>query len=166
MHLELNFRPTVQIITVVRNSVMRLYERVLEDPDVSARIALATHELLENTLRHSVDGNAMLHITVEGAVGDGLNSLGASKPPHITIETRNRASAANIADLTAQALEMDASDANTYLIELMGRCADSDEDGGLGLARIRAEAEMDIAVKTEGDCVSIIASMTNLGAAA
>lgn len=167
MHLELNFRPTVQIITVVRNSVMRLYERVLNDPDTSARIALATHELLENTLRHSVDGNAMLHISVEGpqdAAQDGDRGKGGAQ--RITIVTRNRATAANIADLTAQAAEMDVQDANAYLIDLMGRCAERDEDGGLGLARVRAEAEMDIAVKTEGDCVSIIASTTNLGAAA
>lgn len=155
MHLELNFRPTVQIITVLRNSVMRLFERVLANPDASARIALATHELLENTLRHSSDGNAVLHISLDGA----------HAPRRVTIVTRNRATPANIADLAAQAAEMDALDAQTYLMELMLRCANSDEDGGLGLARVRAEAEMDIAIETEGDCVSIIAT-TDLGEAA
>ncbi len=161
MHLELTFSPTVPVISVVRNSVMRLYEGVLRDPDASARIALATHELLENTLRHSIDGHAMLHIRVEPA-NDGCSD----GPRRIVIETRNRATAANIAGLNAQAAEMDAQDANAYLIELMGRCAEREEDGGLGLARIRAEAEMDIAVRTDGDCVSIIATTTNLGAAA
>ncbi len=155
MQFELTFRPTIPIISVVRNSVMRLYERVLENTDASARIALATHELLENTLRHSADGNAVLQIRVEGA----------GAPRRVVIETRNRATPANIAELSAQAAEMSALDAQAYLMELMLRCSDSDEDGGLGLARVRAEAEMDIAIKTEGDCVSIVAT-TELGAAA
>lgn len=154
MHLELSFRPTIQLITIVRHTVSNLYERILGDADASDRIALATHELLENTLRHSTDGNAFLNIRVDQG------------PPRVTIETRNRATEEKIAGLVAQAAEMNSRDATDYFIDIMGRCAARDEDGGLGLARIRAEAEMNISVETEGDCVTIIASTTKLGAVA
>lgn len=154
MQLEMSFRPTIQLITIVRHTVSSLYERILGDAEASQRIALATHELLENTLRHSTDGNAVLNIRVDHAAR------------RVVIETRNRATEEKIAGLVAQAAEMNSRDANDYFVDIMGRCAARDEDGGLGLARIRAEAEMNIAVETDGDCVTIIASTTKLGAAA
>ena len=44
--------------------------------------------------------------------------------------------------------------------------AGTDDDGGLGLARVYAEAEMSLDVQSEGDTVRVIASTARLGEAA
>lgn len=145
MQLELNFLPTVQVITLVRRSVMSLYESFL-DKDASGRIGLATHEMLENVLRHSVTGETTLQIRADKPNG------------RVTIETRNRASEANIAEIKARASSMGDRDPIAYYTETMLECADSEKEGGLGLARICAEAGMKLDVRTEGDCVCVVAT--------
>ncbi len=155
MYFELNFQPTPQTIGVVRRSVMSLYERILGDAEASARIGLATHELLENVLRHSVGGQTTLHICAE----DGPSG-------RVTIETRSRATEVGIADLRARAAAMASCDAETYYANVMVECATRDDDGGLGLARIRAEGEMTLDVQADGDYVSVVASTMPLGKAA
>jgi hypothetical protein len=153
MHLEMSFQPTVQIITIVRRSVMSLYERVLGDADMSARVGLATHELLENVLRHSVGGDTTLQIRTT-----------TDTPAQVIIETRNRAGQHSIDTLKAHAAAMVGCDPQVYYNSVMTACALSDDDGGLGLARIRAEAEMLVDVKADGESVRIIA--TTIGAEA
>jgi hypothetical protein len=147
MRLELSFRPTVPIITAVRRAVMSLYERALGNADVSARVGLATHELLENVLRHSIGGETTLQIRTTADV-----------PARVVIETRNRAEQRAIDTLKAHAAAMATTDPHVYYCEVMAACALKDDDGGLGLARIRAEAEMQLDVETDGDSVRIIAT--------
>jgi len=149
MYLELSFRPTVQLITVVRRSVMSLYERELGDVDASARVGLATHEMLENVLRHSVGGETTLQIRRP------------KDSNQLVIETRNRADQKAIETLKAHAARMAEVDPDTYYLQVMTECAQTDDDGGLGLARIRAEAEMTLNIETEGDdVVRVIATTT------
>jgi hypothetical protein len=163
MDLELSFRPTVQLITVVRRSVISLYERELGDVDASARLGLATHEMLENVLRHSVNGETTLQIRTKKAAG----AAGGSKSKVIEIETTNRALPERIETLKAHAAKMaHAGDAETYYLQVMAECAQTDDDGGLGLARIRAEGEMTLNVESEGDVVRVIARTTVGGGAA
>jgi hypothetical protein len=147
MQLEMSFRPTIQIITIVRRSVMSLYERVLGDSDMSARVGLATHELLENVLRHSLGGDTTLQIRTT-----------QDQPARVIIETKNRAGQESIETLKAHAAAMAACDPMDYYASVMSACALRDDDGGLGLARIRAEAEMSLDVQTDGESVHIIAS--------
>jgi anti-sigma regulatory factor (Ser/Thr protein kinase) len=146
MYLELSLRPTVQIITVIRRSVMSLYERILDDSDLSARIGLATHELLENVIRHSVNGETILHIRAD---------VPSSK---VTVETRSRATEESIEDLKALATTIRDTDPDEYYQEAMTASLTSDKEGGLGLARIRAEGGMTVDVRNEGDCLFVMAS--------
>ena len=154
MHLELSFRPTVQTIGVVRRAIMTLCEPAM-DKDASARVALATHELLENVLRHSVDGDTIL--TVRSYEG-----------PHarITVTTYSRATPAKIAELKAFTARMAGAKPDEFYLALMVARAGTDDDGGLGLARVYAEAEMSLDVQSEGDTVRVIASTARLGEAA
>jgi hypothetical protein len=166
MDLELSFRPTVQLITVVRRSVVSLYERELGDRDASARVGLATHEMLENVLRHSMNGETTLQIRTRGANGGTASTnANARASKVIEIETTNRASPETIETLKAHAAKMATADAETYYLQVMAECAQTDDDGGLGLARIRAEGEMTLNVESEGDVVRVIARTTVGGAA-
>lgn len=153
MFLELHVRPTVAIITVIRRSVMSLYERALGDADASARVGLATHELLENVLRHSATGDTVLNIRV-----DQPTSM-------VSIETMNRASEEKIAQLRDRASAVATGDPDDGYRAAMEQCLLSDDIGGLGLARIRAEGGMTVDVKTQGDVVRITASTTFRAAA-
>lgn len=154
MHLELSFRPTVHTIGVVRRAITTLCEPAM-DRDASARVALATHELLENVLRHSLDGDTIL--TVRSYEG-----------PHarITVTTYSRATPAKIAELKAFTSRMFGQAPDEFYRAVMMSRADSEDDGGLGLARVYAEAEMSLDVQSEGDTVKVIASTPRFGAAA
>ncbi len=148
MQFELTFQPTIPLVTVIRRTVTSIFDRVLGDRERSARLALATHELLENVVRHSTDGQTTLQIhSSEDTRG------------RVTIETRNKARREDITDLTAQALAMATADPEVFYLELMVERADSADDGGLGIARIRAEADMLVDVYDEGEYVRIVASM-------
>lgn len=153
MFLELHVRPTVAIITVIRRSVMSMYERALGDADASARVGLATHELLENVLRHSATGDTVLNIRI-----DGPTSM-------VSIETMNKATEEKIAHLRDRASAVSEGDPDDGYRAAMEQCLTNDEIGGLGLARIRAEGGMTVDVKTQGDVVRIIASTTFRAAA-
>ena len=153
MYFELRLNPTVSIITAVRQSVTSIFDRVLADPDATARIALATHELLENARCHSTNGETLLNIRVD-------------PPTHaVHIETRNQATPDAIEKLQAKATKIKTGDADDAYLEAMQAAVLNNEIGGLGLVRIRAEGGMDIDIKAEGDTVRVLAS-TKYGAAA
>jgi hypothetical protein len=153
MYFELRLHPTVSIITAVRQSVTSIFDRVLADADATARVALATHELLENALRHSTNGDTLLNIRVD-------------PPSHVVqIETRNQATPAAIEKLQQKAKKIATGDPDDRYLEAMQAAVLNNEIGGLGLVRIRAEGSMDIDVTADGDTVCVIAS-TKYGAAA
>jgi anti-sigma regulatory factor (Ser/Thr protein kinase) len=153
MFLELHVRPTIAIITILRRSIMRLYEHTLGDPDASARVGLATHELLENVLRHSATGDTVLSIRI-----DGSSSV-------VSIETTNRAAEEKIASLRERVIAVAEGDPEERYRAAMEECLTSDEIGGLGLARVRAEGGMTVRVHTQGDMVHVVASTTFRAAA-
>src|SRR5215472_9503772 len=80
-YIELSFSPTVKLVKTVRRFVSDFYTEVLGDGDVVSRMTVATHELLENAVRYSLDGNTSIRIGVRHIDGTA----------HITIDTRNRA---------------------------------------------------------------------------
>ena len=154
MHLELSFRPSVHTIGVVRRTIMTLCEPTMTR-DASARVALATHELLENVLRHSLDGDTIL--TVRSYEGPKART---------TVTTYSRATPAKIAVLKAFTAKMIGTAPDEFYLATMMSRADADDDGGLGLARVYAEAEMMLDVQSDGDTVKVIASTARLGEAA
>src|SRR5215207_10004521 len=83
---ELNFRPSFELISIVRRFVSDFYKNMLNDADAVSRVALATHELLENAVKYSIDGATLLSIGVEHS---GPKSI-------VTIRISNRASPENL----------------------------------------------------------------------
>lgn len=146
---EMSFCPSIELVSLVRRFVGTFYLRVLDDADLASRVALATHELLENAVKYSVDGEANIRMEIR------RNEKGSHV---ITIRTRNRAPADRATSLEANIAEMNQlGDPFKFYQVLMRRSAKSGVAGGLGLGRVAAEAEMAISLSLQGDTVEVIA---------
>ena len=129
----------------VRRIVEKVQRRVVRNDDDRSRVVMTAHELLENAVKFSVDGAASLHIVTTGS--------------EVSITTRNRTSEAHLAELRTIAKEINATNAMAYYLGLMDRTPAT--RGGLGLGRVAAEGEMQIALAlVEGDIVEVCARTT------
>ena len=148
-YFELTFRPNFELISVVRRFVSAFYEHILSDRDATSRIALATHELLENATKYSTDGETAIRIEV------------TTTCQAIRIRIWNRATREHINNLHERFAEMlQFSDPFVYYQKLMERSAKRKEGSGLGLARLRAEADMELSIEVDNDRVCIVADTT------
>ena len=145
---ELSFQRRPELVSVVRRFISDFYDRTLADLDASSRVALATHELLENSVKYARDGQASVRIEVK--------TRGTSA--HIRIRTRNRAAKEDAAYIRRTISEMRGSpDPNLYYLDVIRRNARRTDGSGLGLARIHAEAEMEVSVKCARGMVTVVA---------
>lgn len=138
-YLALNFAPSVELLRPIRLFVTQFFQHLLgEGPDCE-RLELATQELLENAMKYCHDGETRLRVAVSPLTRGAM----------VSVHTRNAAAPANIARLerTVNAL-MDGDPQDVYL-RILGA---ADEGGGLGLARICAEADLELIVEVvDGD---------------
>jgi hypothetical protein len=154
-YVELRFRPNVRLVTVVRRFVSEFYQRTLIDPDGCSRVAMATHELLENAVKYSTDGETLIRIEMADAV-----------TRTVSITLRNRATPAHVAALREIVDGMAAApDAFEYYQQVIADRVRRKEGSGLGLVRICAEGEMTVRLAVANDAVELVAT-TQVGAAA
>jgi len=145
--LTLSFRPNTALVSSVRRFVADVYECWLT-PELTSQVALASHELLENAVRYSTNGETEVHIEIALA-SDGQT---------VCVRTRNAASPENLDVLRAMFAELTAAtDTDAYYQTMMRRSAKRTDGSGLGLARIRAETEMAMTLDIDDDHVSISA---------
>lgn len=154
--VEIRFAPNADLICAVRRFVSTFYEDVLGDPVLASRMALATHELLENAVKYSIDGETrtLLEVTSEPRAA-------------VSVCTWNRAGAEDISRLGEIFREMARQpDVGAYYQDVMRRSATRTEGSGLGLARIQAEAEMALSCSIDAGMVKIQAEIQLGGEAA
>jgi anti-sigma regulatory factor (Ser/Thr protein kinase) len=144
-YFHVSFAPNIKLVSTVRRFTAEFYERLLADSDLSSRLALATHELLENAVAYAIDGETGVRIDLDDTF--------------LTIRTWNRTTPEHFAELAAGIDELNAEpDADAYYQRMMLKTAKRTDGSGLGLARIRAEADMTVSYERDReDRVCIVA---------
>ena len=143
----LQIQPQTQMVSIVRRFVEESFEKMVGDPDAVFRVSLAVHELLENAAKYGVGDKTGLTVYFEA---DG---------PTASIKLTNQTTPEHLARLRACIEEIQASKEPFVLYQtLMRRTFGIPNESGLGLARIRAEGELDLSLEVDGNMVTIIAS--------
>lgn len=149
LHIDLPLTISPAIVSPTRRLLESKLAPVLDDDDAVFRVAMAAHELLENAAKYAKDGKARLEVQVSPRDDDAL----------VSVAVTNNAVQEHIDNLTACFAEMKAeSDAMAHYFALMRRNAKNGSISRLGLARVRAEGEMEIAVDIDGETVKVVAS--------
>lgn len=142
---QASFQPDARVVSTVRRFTEELYVRTLHDVELSEKVALATHELLDNAINYATAGEAGLRIEIVDDV--------------LSISTWNRASPANLAELARRIDAMNRiADADEYYQRMLAETAYRTDGSGLGLARVRAEAQMTISCEIHEDEVRVRAA--------
>jgi two-component sensor histidine kinase len=145
--LEIEFAPQLGLVTQVRQFVSTFYLQCLGDPEASSRIAVAAHELLENAVKYASHRLARIRIVVERGE-DGART--------VTIETQNHATPDNLRAASEALDELATStDAMTCYLKLLDRSAKRAVGSGLGLGRVRAEADMTLSYQIQHDELTV-----------
>ncbi|MEZ4450673.1 MAG: ATP-binding protein [Nannocystaceae bacterium] len=143
---ELRFSPSSQLITTVRRFVLSFYTQVLGDHEISSRLAVATHELLENAVAHGRRDEATLAVTV--ILGEEAFT--------VEVAIRNESDPDDIREAVRRVESLrGADDVFIHYQDLMVEAAGRTQGSGLGLARIAAESGMELQVKAEGEVIEI-----------
>jgi two-component sensor histidine kinase len=143
----LQIQPQPRMASIVRRFVEESFEGLAGDPDTMFRVSLAVHELLENAAKYSVGDKTGLSVYFESA-GHAAS-----------VTLTNRTTPEHIERLRACIKEIQDSPEPFLLYQtLMRRTFGVQEESGLGLARIRAEGELDLSLEIEGSTVTIVAS--------
>jgi len=144
---EIEFAPHLGLVTQVRQFVSTFYVQCLGDPEASSRIAVAAHELLENAVKYASHDHARIRILVERDQ-DGVHT--------VTIETRNHAAGENLRAVREALDELArGSDAMKSYLQMLERSARRTSGSGLGLGRVRAEADMTLSYEIRRDELTI-----------
>jgi two-component sensor histidine kinase len=143
----LQIQPQPRMVSIVRRFVEESFEKLVGDPDAVFRVSLAVHELLENAAKYSVGDKTGLSVYFE--------STGRAASVTLT----NQTTPAHIERLRACIEEIqDSAEPSLLYQTLMRRTFGVQQESGLGLARIRAEGELDLSLEIEGSTVTIVAS--------
>ena len=137
-YFHLVFRPNIKLVSTVRRFTGEFYRRVLVDQELASRLALATHEMLENAVAYADDEETAIRIEVDGDM--------------LSVRTWNRATPERLASMKASIDRvMAASDPDLYYQEMMSVASRRNDGSGLGLARVRHEAEMNLSYEIDND---------------
>ena len=146
-YFHVSFRPNVELVSTVRKFTQEFYRKMLNDRDASEKVALATHELLDNAVAYAIDGETGVRIELDAT--------------HLIVKTWNRTSPERLQILKSIIDEMNsAPDPDAYYQVLLERTAHRSNGSGLGLARVRAEADMAITYEISVDRVCVEARAT------
>lgn len=149
LRLELRLDASPLLVSVTRRFVEEALEKFITDADFVSRVAMTTHELMENAAKYARNSKAELSVSTE---------RDESGERVLTLRLSNRTTAAHIDRLKQLFTELDSCDDPLVLyVQLMRRNARATDISGLGLARIRAEGEMTLGLRVEGEMATILA---------
>jgi len=154
LDLDLPLTVSPAMVSPTRRVIEAKLGPALEDEDAIFRVAMTAHELLENAAKYASDGQARLEVHVSPRGNDAVVRVvvtNASTPDHIQQLQR------------CYAEMMATPDPMAHYFTLMRENAKAGVVSRLGLARVRAEGEMEIEVDIRGSTVRIVASGVVVG---
>jgi len=142
---------------VVADFYGALYDEIAAPVEQSrgwtSQVSLAAAELVENTVRHGLDGDAVFSITVASDRDD------PGRVHVVSVSTRNRADASQRELVLRRVNELRTTpDLFAFYLALLTESTQQGGSSGLGLARIRVETRMDLHCSIDGDELEITAS--------
>ena len=78
--IELKIQPSVELVSIVRRFVTAFYDEIIHNADATSRVALATHELLENAVKYSTDNETTLSIAITRQGNQNLVTVRIREP--------------------------------------------------------------------------------------
>jgi hypothetical protein len=150
-----------KMVAMVRRIVADFYGTLYDEIVVpveqergwTSQVSSAAHELVENTVRHGLEGDAVFSIMVDPDPGD------PGRAHVVRVTTRNRADAAQRALVLRRVNELrTVSDLFAFYLGLLTDSAQEGSSSGVGLALIRVEARMELHCTIDGDELEITAS--------
>jgi two-component sensor histidine kinase len=149
LRFDLSIDPNPRFVSVVRRFVEEAFERMSTDPDAVYRVSMTAHELLENAVKYSLGGRALLRVALEpeaDTVRVSLSIVNDTVPLHI-VRLKSRIDAI-----------VGSRDRFVHYQDLMRQSVNEPGESGLGLARIAAEGEMGLGLEINGHTIAIIAT--------
>jgi hypothetical protein len=149
LDLDLPLSVSPNMVSPTRRIIEAKLGPALDDEDAIFRVAMTAHELLENAAKYASDGKARLEVSIKPRGEDAI----------VRVVVTNNATREHIDQLGACYAEMNANrDAMAHYFSLMRLNAKAGALSRLGLARVRAEGEMEIEVDVQGETVKVVAS--------
>ncbi|MFA5902975.1 MAG: hypothetical protein WC836_03505 [Desulfobacula sp.] len=131
-NLNLTFGPRWENVSNIRNFVTEILSTGIVDLDDAKKVATASSELVENVVKYSAVGGAVIDIKKDPAVGK------------ISLTIRNIASLKNIQTFESIYKTVIDGDPKEIYKQMMLRSFNDPQHSQLGLARIRYECQGDI----------------------
>jgi anti-sigma regulatory factor (Ser/Thr protein kinase) len=145
IYLMLRMKPPWVFIDEIRRFVESFCACACPERDREAQVALAVHEMMQNAVPHSMDEDVDLVLEVDPCTD------------RVEISVTNRCSAEQFQKLRERVERMNSEpDALKHYLESMRLSPTA--RGGLGLPRVRFEAQLDVTVRHEGQRVTVVAS--------
>lgn len=143
----LAFEPSQRFVSKIVQWITDFCELSLQDMEVVSRVHMAIHELAENLVKYGNSNSVRLDVEVERVRGGSV----------LRLTTRNSAAPERLAEAVRilQGLR-DAEDPVAYYDQLVLESAPKEGVSGLGLARIRAEGDLDLDFEVDGNQLCIV----------
>ncbi len=149
MLVRLQFFPSERVVAGVARLVADSCRAVFDDVETTSRFYLATYELVENLVKYSSGTSACVELELEGQ--DAAVSM-------LTIRARNRGTPERLNAVRERLTALrSAEDPVVYYDHLIAESAPRSGTSGLGLARLRAEAELDLDFAIVGEELTVSA---------
>ena len=143
--LFLRMQPSWVVVDDIRHFVETFCANACPGADREEQLALATHELVQNAIANAVSEDIELRLEVDTAGG------------RVGIAVSNDARSDQIEILRTR-LERNRAHANPLQGYLAAMREDPNSRGGIGLARIRYEAALELELQVRGERITVHAS--------
>ncbi len=144
--LFMRMNPPWVFIDEIRRFVEAFCSCACRGKEREAQLALAVHELMQNAIANATTADIELSLAV-----DTSRDL-------VTVTVTNRCSPESAAGLEQRIAKMNEEpDPMRYYVRVMAE-SPADVRGGLGLARVRCEADLELHASFDGERIAVVAS--------